>query len=561
VLIAVSGCGGAEERADAGADAAARDAGPPDAGPFMPDLECPGGPGCTAGGDGMLFAGAAAVAITPTVDDTTEVLTLDVNGNGSYDPEEGDTFRDTNGNGALDGIWIAGFGNGRAATGVNDDQWARALVLRDGDITLAIVAVDAVGLFYDDVLLVREALSDLDVDYVTLAATHSHQAKDTMGIWGRTYFETGLDHAYQETIRAASVRAVREAVAGLERVNVQYASLRLRDVPGGVLRYVGDNRDPQILDDEARVMRFVRAGADTTVATLTNFAAHPEYAGSENTLLSSDYVHWLRAGIEDGVTGADGARRDGVGGIAVFVNGALGCQIGPNGIDPRRWDGTPPDRGLDRAHTIGEQLAWHVLGALGPDGGSTTDETAVLGVRTRTLFLDVQNRKYHFAAVGELFERRTYHWDETRPLLPGRNEPDVMTEIAVIDVGRAQFLTAPGEMDPALFVGGYDGAYTPEGVMIVDPDNPNPPDLSRAPPPPYLRDRMRADAEMRGVFGLTSDQLGYLIPSFNYELASPGAYFDEAAGDHYDETNSLGPDAWPNLERELNALLAWPAEP
>jgi hypothetical protein len=68
---------------------------------------------------------------------------------------------------------------------------------------------------------------------------------------------------------------------------------------------------------------------------------------------------------------------------------------------------------------------------------------------------------------------------------------------------------------------------------------------------------MRADATMRGVFGLTNDFLGYFIPTFDYLLASPGAYFDEAPGEHYEETNSLGPDAWPNLKAELEALLAW----
>ena len=38
-------------------------------------------------------------------------------------------------------------------------------------------------------------------------------------------------------------------------------------------------------------------GSDT-IATLINYAGHPEYTGSDNTLLSSDYVNWLRDAVD-----------------------------------------------------------------------------------------------------------------------------------------------------------------------------------------------------------------------------------------------------------------------
>ena len=549
-------------------DVSAADAGDPDAGvrdagtdamlePFEPDHECPGGPGCEDVGDGVLHAGAAASAFTPVIDETTEILLDDVNGNRHYDAEEGDTFRDTNGNGVFDGVWIAGYSAGRPAVGVSDEQWARALVLRENETTIALVVLDVVGFFYDEALLVREALADAGVDYVMVASTHTHEAKDTVGIWGRSPFETGLDPAYQARVRDAAVRAVRDALAALTPVNVQYASLDLRDAPGGTLRYVSDSRHPRVLDDEVRVLRFVDAtDPAVTVSTLVNFGAHPEYAGSSNQLLSSDFAHWLRLSIEEGVVGPDGTPLPGVGGVAVFVNGALGAQIGPNEARHEAWDGTTPESGIPRAQNTGEQLGWLVLSALSDGGGASTEETARLAFRTRTFYLDVQNKKYHFAAIGGLFSRTTHNWDEDRPISP-TNEPDVLTEIAVVDIGRAQFLVMGGELDPQLYLGGYDGAYTPDGAVLVDSSIENPPDLSMAPPGPYLRDLMRDDATMRGVFGLTNDFLGYFIPSFDYLLASPGAYFDEAPGEHYEETNSLGPDAWPRMKLELEALLAW----
>jgi hypothetical protein len=137
----------------------------------------------------------------------------------------------------------------------------------------------------------------------------------------------------------------------------------------------------------------------------------------------------------------------------------------------------------------------------------------------------------------------------------------IMTQIAVLDVGRATMITLPGELDPALFVGGYDGSYAPEGWPVVDETRTNPPDLSLAPGPPYLRDLARADADYVWLLGLTNDEIGYLIPSFDYELHPDMPYLEEAEGDHYEETNSLGPSTWPFLEAHVHALLAWtPAE-
>ena len=85
-------------------------------------------------GPGSLEAGFAKVDITPVDFETWE----DVNGNAKYDPDNGDRYTDKNGNGKFDAIWLAGFHHARPAQGVQDKLWARAMVLRSGDITLAL---------------------------------------------------------------------------------------------------------------------------------------------------------------------------------------------------------------------------------------------------------------------------------------------------------------------------------------------------------------------------------------------------------------------------------------
>jgi len=329
-----SGSGPADAGADAGdtGDAAMADAGV-DAGPWMPDGVCPGGDGCADEGDGVLHAGAAVRDITPTI---TETLTVDVNGDAEFDPLDGDEFDDANGNGKFDAVWMAGFGT-RAATGVNDPQWVRAVALRQNETTIVLFTIDNVGYFKDELDGIREMVADLDVDFIGHSASHTHQARDSLGQYGPSPSETGIDHDYMDWVQEQAADAIREAVDALEPARIQYASFMLRDKPGGVLRYVGDNRDPVIIDDEVRIIRFEATGDDSTIATMVNYAAHPEYFWDDNLLLSSDYVHYLRDGIENGTEGPEGAV-DGLGGVALHFAGALGGQIGPNGISPETWD-------------------------------------------------------------------------------------------------------------------------------------------------------------------------------------------------------------------------------
>ena len=91
------------------------DGGPPPP-PFVPDSYCPGGAGCEAGAGGTLEVGAAAVTITPIIDDTTDILSVDTDGDGEFEPGDGDEFADRDGVPGFQGVWIAGFGNARAAS-------------------------------------------------------------------------------------------------------------------------------------------------------------------------------------------------------------------------------------------------------------------------------------------------------------------------------------------------------------------------------------------------------------------------------------------------------------
>jgi hypothetical protein len=88
---------------------------------------------------------------------------------------------------------------------------------------------------------------------------------------------------------------------------------------------------------------------------------------------------------------------------------------------------------------------------------------------------------------------------------------------------------------------------------LVRPNHENPPALGEAPQGPYLKEKM--PGEVIFAVGLGHDALGYIVPSYDFKLSEDGAYFFEAEGDHYEETNSVGPAHIVRITEELDDLL------
>jgi hypothetical protein len=84
-----------------------------------------------------------------------------------------------------DPVHIAGFGNGRDATGYHDQLWARGVVLDGKGGRIAIVTVDLIGYFLNEIETIRAlVLPDSKIDYAVVPSTHQHEGPDTMGLWG-----------------------------------------------------------------------------------------------------------------------------------------------------------------------------------------------------------------------------------------------------------------------------------------------------------------------------------------------------------------------------------------
>jgi hypothetical protein len=537
-IAALAACGDDDS---GGAPDAAPDAivgGPID--PF-PDKQCPGGEGCTGQGDGAFRVGAARATIVPEL---VETEWTDENGNSHWESSE--DYVDANGNDEFDPYWIAGFGTGRPATGVSDGLWASAIVFEKNDVRVGLVIVDCVGWFISDIEPGLDALpASLELDHVIVGSTHTHEAIDTVGKWGKNELATGIDPDYIQMVRDATNTALADAVAALEPVNMSVAQAMTVDDTGSSLQYVGDRRDPVVLDPTVTVIRFAAtAEPDRTVASLVHWSAHPEYGGSRNNLLSSDYAHWLRDTIANGAAAtATEPEVAGLGGEVIFVNGPIGGQIGDNRVVPIDSDGVPiTDDGLHKSERIGVTVGRIALEAISTAGEVTDVADPDVAFRTGKAWLVVENVFFHVAGLVGIFNRPFFGYDTTKAIDVG-NYPYIDTRVTYLQIGSVGIATAPGELDPSLAIGGYDGSQA-WGDEFIDSGNDDPPVLANAPPPPYLKDLIRDNdgVEFPLVFGMTEDYIGYIVPSWNYILDPSNPYLEEWNGSqHYEETLSLSP--------------------
>ena len=541
----------------------------PDPRAIEPDFYCPGGLACPDDGSDVLMAGAAKAAITPEIIDTI----TDVDENGDFEPHPmgEDIWHDNNENGEWDFIWLAGYGTKRPANEVHDDIWARTVVLRWKSTTVAIVSLDLVGYFIDDVMDIRDSVADLDIDFVIVHATHDHEAPDVIGIWGFDETTPGWDEDYFELVRGAAEDTIREAYDAMVPAKAAFGTSVPAHPEHGLCNTVIDGRDPYIINEVLTTIRFIDAADDATIATLVNWASHPESADDHTHFITSDWPHYMREGVENGIHKGD-TDMDGVGGITILISGALGGQIGhPHKTNCKDLEGNVIGPGdvediFDRVQCIGDNLAVHALEAISSEGEPT--DACPIELRVKQLELVVENYGFHSAIINNLLHihRRDYGFDRTRPIRDD-NLPHFLTEVSWLRIGPAQAIILGGELSPEIAIGGYDGSHTPEcaytfrGIdrdTLCKPDNPNPPDMSQAPGPPYLFDFLAdLDAQYPMIWGTTNDMLGYMLPAFDYELAERGAYIEEAPGDHYEETNSVGPEAWPEMERHIVGILVW----
>src|SRR5690606_21524668 len=132
---------------------------------------------------------------------------------------------------------------------------------------------------------------------------------------------------------------------------------------------------------------------DETVATVVSIGNHAEAVGSRNNLLTSDFCHYLREGVERGVPDPNGV--EGLGGMCLYFQGMVGGLMTPLHLEVPHRDGTRVIRedSFEKAEALGENLAIETVKALRGEGAFAVENPRVT-VAARTVF----------APVGGLFK-------------------------------------------------------------------------------------------------------------------------------------------------------------
>lgn len=444
----------------------------------------------------------------------------DVNQNSKYD-EGIDTYIDRNQNGEFDAIWMAGFNSNRPAKGLNDTPWVRALALRNNGVTVVLVSIDSVGIFHNDFVSIRKSISEeLGIDHILFSSSHTHETPDTMKIWSGPTPIFGYDERYMEMVRERARNAVEQAVYGLKPADMYCTTVEIE--PEG---FVNDSRKPIVMDDTMYLMRFTGRDTDNTIATFVNWGNHPEALGGKNGYITSDFPHWLREGMEKGVS--DPAGVAGFGGMCLYFQGQIGGLMTQLHTTVPHRDGERKfaEDSFEKAEALGENLAIVACNALRSDA-VWKNENPRLAVSARTIRIPVTGMYKYAMMFGLIHEGYKI----------GRG---ARTEINVIRIGGVLLLSTPGEIYPEIVEGGVEAK--PGRDFEIDP--------VEVPP---LRHEMERSARMALVIGLANDQIGYMVPKSQWDAEAPFVYDNKA---QYGEENSGGPEVAPTIYRESWKML------
>ena len=420
-------------------------------------------------------------------------------------------------------VYLAGFGMNRKATKVHDPIMARAVVMADGDEKIAFVSVDVIGLFLPTVERIREKLPGFK--YVLVSATHNHEGPDTLGLWGPSPVQSGIDPDFLKKVEAGCVDAVKAADKDRKPAAVKIGTARDADL-------LHDNRLPVVKHDELVVLHFRDPKTDKPLGVLVQWNCHPESLGSKNTEISADYIHFTVKYLRDSQKCP-----------VVYLTGTVGGLMTTLGLTVKDEKGKElADGTFEKSDRYGYLLAKLAEKAL---KDATPITLTPFVIRTQELLVPVDNVLYRAAWSFGTLDRAMYLWEGTptpKKFVVSKDATKpaaVKTELGYLKLGTLEVAAIPGEIYPELVLG-----------KVENPADPGA-DFPDAPIEPAIYDQLKSKHRM--LIGLANDELGYFIPKRQWDKQPPFCYGLKKA--QYGEENSVGPDAAPVICNAFKDLV------
>jgi hypothetical protein len=331
---------------------------------------------------------------------------------------------------------------------------ARAVVFQKGNVSVAIVSLDLLG--FPSVLgdRVRAQVSRIPAQNILIGSTHTHSAPDCYAFPDGRGGHTG-DLKYMDFVCVKAAQAVNEAI---DRLGPAWIKIATGEAQGKIAyNYYA----PDLYDRRMSVIQAVTPQSKT-IATLINYAVHPEVLGNDVGILSPDLVGPLCEKLEATA-----------GGTAIFMNSAQGGMVTadnrnldqPRDLSRGYWNDS---RSWEECVRIGHLMAKEALRILdaAPEQKDPTLFCDSISVR-----FPVDSPQMWAVVMGSPLK------------YPHNDDHSVNARINLINMGNAQILTIPGEALPNI---GF-----------------------------YLKRKMRGKHNL--LFGLTNDAFGYILTKVDFQ--------------------------------------------
>ena len=190
----------------------------------------------------------------------------------------------------------------RVSTGIHDPLWATALYLEDGGHAVLSLAVDILFIHHCTARFCRDAIArrtGLAPERILISATHTHSGPVTAAMlsWREDPTVSAPDPGYMAEFQHGIIEAGCAAVASAQPAELAVTSAHSTGVGGNRLSPDG-KRDPEVGLLLAR-----RASDHTPLALQLVYSMHPTVLHEDSRLVSSDFPHYTRQGLESAFPG------------------------------------------------------------------------------------------------------------------------------------------------------------------------------------------------------------------------------------------------------------------
>jgi hypothetical protein len=337
-----------------------------------------------------------------------------------------------------------GVGESKASTQKQGELTVRALILEENGARVAIVSTDFLG--FPSILgdRVRAKVKDIPAENILIGATHTHSAPDCYG-----FVQNPADFAqnlkYLDTVIDKAADAINDAAAHLQPGTFRIAS----GVAKGKIAY--NYYAEQLYDPRCNIIQTFNTDGKI-IATLVNYAIHPEVIGNSQGITSPDLVGPLYDRIQE-KTGAPG----------IFMNSAQGGMVTADNRLPDKKEARSWSECLRIGTLLADEALRIVNDAPRKDAGNLyiTSKMVKFPVESQLMLAIMKNSPLKY---------------------PTSNDNSVTTRLNLINFADAQILTIPGEALPNI---GY-----------------------------YLKRKMKGKHNF--LFGLTNDAFGYILTKVDF---------------------------------------------